>query len=533
MSNTLRTMVSVFLAVILLSFAGIGTAHAQVVDPQPVGDVVFMHGIPGNDGFPLDVYLDGDYTTPIATGFTFGQVTAPVRLASGQYTVEYHLPGTPAGDDTRLFVGSLAVSDGTHQTYSAYVDNTLGDPLVLVGVPTNLTAIPAGQAKLAAYNMSSYPVLTVQLDGVDSGTIGSGGDNMYNQSLMLELVPGAHTITFNSGDPAKDPVQVVQIAGTQDSLTSLFVAGVADLAVDAPAVNMITAMEIIPSMTDLIASLGGGGTTIPPTTTPPTTAPPTTAPPTTIAPTTTILGSTTSLESTTTLPAGESTTTILGSTTSLESTTTLGVVTSYSISLSADNQLTVKGTDFQPGSAATVGVTGTDILANVAVDANGGFTTILDLSSLESGSTYQVFVKGVDIDGNAYDQTRALEIAADTGIPWWAWLLGALLIGGIIFAIWWFFFRSSGDDNAPTYDPDDKNNAGGAAATPPSTTPTAGVPPPPPGGMVTPPADPAVPTAPAAPPVTPPATAPVAPPPPPNPNTMPGGSDDPWMQQTK
>ncbi len=69
----MRTSGGIFLIAVILLVLPAGTALAQSTD----GTVTVLHGIPGDGGIPVDIYVNGDYSAPFIAGLTLR--SSPVR----------------------------------------------------------------------------------------------------------------------------------------------------------------------------------------------------------------------------------------------------------------------------------------------------------------------------------------------------------------------------------------------------------------------------------------------------------------------
>ena len=73
---------------------GLGLAAAFAAAPASAATLYGGHGIPAEDGLPVDICLAGN-PTPLFTGVTFGAFAeVPGDLPAGRYDVEVRLAGT-------------------------------------------------------------------------------------------------------------------------------------------------------------------------------------------------------------------------------------------------------------------------------------------------------------------------------------------------------------------------------------------------------------------------------------------------------
>ena len=76
----MRPIARIFLVALMVLALPAGSAFAQTTD----GTVTVLHGIPGDAGFPVDIYVNGDYSAPFIEALAFGQFAGPVELPAGR-----------------------------------------------------------------------------------------------------------------------------------------------------------------------------------------------------------------------------------------------------------------------------------------------------------------------------------------------------------------------------------------------------------------------------------------------------------------
>ena len=86
-----------------------------------------VHGIPGDDGLPVDISVNGDCAL---TEFTFGTIAGPLSLPAGSYDIAIRPANTddPCSEDPLLTAPGVVLEDGV--TYSIVAHLTAD------GVPT-------------------------------------------------------------------------------------------------------------------------------------------------------------------------------------------------------------------------------------------------------------------------------------------------------------------------------------------------------------------------------------------------------------
>ena len=85
----MRNFGRIFVVALMLLALPAGAALAQTTD----GTVTVLHGIPGDGGFPVDIYVNGDYSAPFIPGLTFSEFAGPVTLPAADYSIEIYGAG--------------------------------------------------------------------------------------------------------------------------------------------------------------------------------------------------------------------------------------------------------------------------------------------------------------------------------------------------------------------------------------------------------------------------------------------------------
>ena len=115
----MRTFGRIFMVALMLLALPAGAAFAQTTD----GTVTVLHGIPGDGGFPVDIYVNGDYSAPFIPGLTFGEFAGPVTLAAADYSIEIYAAGAdPASTDPALGPLPVTLPAGANATIEAHLE---------------------------------------------------------------------------------------------------------------------------------------------------------------------------------------------------------------------------------------------------------------------------------------------------------------------------------------------------------------------------------------------------------------------------
>jgi hypothetical protein len=245
----MRTIGRIFLVALMLLALPAGAAFAQTTD----GTVTVLHGIPGDGGFPVDIYVNGDYSAPFIPGLTFSEFAGPVTLAAADYSIEIYAAGVdPASTDPALGPLPVTLPAGANATIEAHLDEA-GAATASVFV-NDISEIAAGETRLTVRHTAAAPTVDVLAnDGVlfsglsnpnqASGDVAAG---TYNAKVVptgatepvvfeddLVLAEGTSTIVYAIGslDGGSFTVAVQTISGL-GAAPSGVPAGTAGLATD-------------------------------------------------------------------------------------------------------------------------------------------------------------------------------------------------------------------------------------------------------------------------------------------------------------
>ncbi|MDF1595299.1 MAG: DUF4397 domain-containing protein [Acidimicrobiia bacterium] len=158
----MRNLGRIFIVAVLLLALPAGAALAQTTD----GTVSVLHGIPGDGGFPVDIYVNGDYSAPFIPGLTFGNFAGPVTLPAADYSIEIYGAGAdPASTDPALGPLVVTLPAGANATIEAHLDEA-GAATASVFV-NDISEIAAGDTRLTVRHTAAAPTVDVLAnDGV-------------------------------------------------------------------------------------------------------------------------------------------------------------------------------------------------------------------------------------------------------------------------------------------------------------------------------------------------------------------------------
>lgn len=170
-------------AMVLLLAIGVAPAAGQAANAT----VTVFHAVPADDGFPADVYLNGDL---IIDGFVFEAASELFTVPAGPADLQIFAEG--ADPDTE----SPAISDQV--TFEAGLDYSIvaqvvGEAPVLTVFINDTSEVGAGQARLTVRQTSGVPDLDVSLDGE------SLFDGLKQATdATADVAAGSHNVSFLS-----------------------------------------------------------------------------------------------------------------------------------------------------------------------------------------------------------------------------------------------------------------------------------------------------------------------------------------------
>ncbi|CAN5661310.1 MAG: DUF4397 domain-containing protein [Acidimicrobiia bacterium] len=172
--------------VVAILVLGLGTSSALAQDA--VATVTVIHAVPAEDGFPADVYLNGDL---IIDGFLFETASELFTVPAG---TALQLEVFPEGSDPDADDPAVA----SEVTFEAGVDYSIvaqvvGEAPVLTVFVNDTSAVPAGQTRLTVRQTSLVTDLDVVLDGADLfGGLAQATD------ATADVSAGSHDLAFLS-----------------------------------------------------------------------------------------------------------------------------------------------------------------------------------------------------------------------------------------------------------------------------------------------------------------------------------------------
>jgi hypothetical protein len=198
-----------------------GLAAAAPAMAQESSQVAVVHGIPGQ---PVDVYVDGELTLE---DFQPGEIAGPLELPSGSYDIDLTAPGDPVGNAI-LSADGVEVPGGANLSVVAHLSEG-GEP-TLTAYANDVSALPAGQARVTARHTAAAPAVDVRVEGepvftgltnpdeataeVAAGTVSvdvvlAGTGTVVLGPADLDLREGSHTIAYAIGSADDETLELV------------------------------------------------------------------------------------------------------------------------------------------------------------------------------------------------------------------------------------------------------------------------------------------------------------------------------------
>jgi hypothetical protein len=208
--------------------------------------VSILHGVPG---VTVDVYANGEELLP---DFAPGTLTDPLTLPAGEYDLAIYPAGSdPATTEPAAKADDVAVPAGANATVVAHL--TADGKPVLTPFVNDVSAVPAGQARVTVRHVAAAPAVDVRAGGavvapgltnpneatlvVPAGTISAdvvlaGTDTVAIGPADLSLAEGTTNVVYAWGNGDAGYQLAVQTIGGMHSSPSGVPGGSAGLADD-------------------------------------------------------------------------------------------------------------------------------------------------------------------------------------------------------------------------------------------------------------------------------------------------------------
>ena len=193
-----------------------GPVYAQAEE----GMVTFIHAVDGEDGFPADIYLNGDL---IFSALRFMEGSQAVTFPAGNYEVEIYPAGADPVAGDSILAAAMEIDGGANLSVVASVTEA-GVPTITVYV-NDTSPIPAGMVWLTLRHGAAAPSVDVMIDGaVAVADFANGADvttTLAAGGYSVSLVPagGGETLFQADLDLSEGTGYVVYGVGSVDGGT--------------------------------------------------------------------------------------------------------------------------------------------------------------------------------------------------------------------------------------------------------------------------------------------------------------------------
>ncbi|MFC5061930.1 DUF4397 domain-containing protein [Actinomycetospora atypica] len=189
---------------LVASAVALGTAGVASAQDTATGTVYVVHGIPKT---PVDVYVDGERAID---DFEPGTVEGPLPLPAGPHQVAV-FPADAADDSGRALLSAQAdLPAGGNVTLAAHLD-AQGQP-ALTPLVNDVSAVPAGQARVVVRHLAAAPAVDVLADGKP---VVSGITNPRQEALVVPAgTVSASVAAAGTTDPVIGPADLPLREGT-------------------------------------------------------------------------------------------------------------------------------------------------------------------------------------------------------------------------------------------------------------------------------------------------------------------------------
>jgi hypothetical protein len=168
--------------------------------------VYAVHGIPGANGFPVDIAVDGACAV---TGFTFGTVGGPLSLSAGPHIVQVYVANTmnPCSGSPAL---SANPSLEAGKSYALAAHLTAAGAPTLSGFELDLSNLGPGQGRFIVHHTAQAPCVDVTVTRGDNTRNAVNVPNFCNGAqIPAAFRPGDWNVTLSvGGNPVFGPTPV-------------------------------------------------------------------------------------------------------------------------------------------------------------------------------------------------------------------------------------------------------------------------------------------------------------------------------------
>lgn len=160
-------------------------SSSSVAAAQPA-TVFVVHGIPGANGFPVDISVTGAGVSACLPRVTFTQILGPVDLPAGAYTIAIYGGGT--GCSGAIALGPLSLSFAPGETAAVAAHLTAAGAPTAGKYPVDLSSAGPGAARVNVFHTAAAP----EVDLVVARAFGRGNSP---ETRVNGIINGANLST--------------------------------------------------------------------------------------------------------------------------------------------------------------------------------------------------------------------------------------------------------------------------------------------------------------------------------------------------
>lgn len=197
--------------------------------------VTVIHAVPAENGFPADVYLDGEL---LIDGFVFEAVSDTLTLEAGREVELAIFPdGADPATDSPALSQTVTLEEGDFTIVAHLVE---GAPVLSI-FENDVSTLEAGQARLTVRQTSGVPTIDVLADGE---TLFDGLTVPDDATSVLDT--GAHDVAFLAPDGG-EPLIEQTVEFPEGVLTVIYAVGSPDDGTFNLLVQNVAAAQTVPS----------------------------------------------------------------------------------------------------------------------------------------------------------------------------------------------------------------------------------------------------------------------------------------------
>ncbi|NNE72650.1 MAG: DUF4397 domain-containing protein [Acidimicrobiales bacterium] len=163
---------------------GTFTPIVEVLDTRPAppinlgpGTVNVLHGIPADNGLPVDIYVDGALALP---GVTYGALAADISVPAGLRQIDIR-PAGAASNSAPLLAQAVLVPSNANVSIVAHLSEA-GSPRIWAG--RNQVSSTNGDARVIVRHLAAAPTVDVLVNGNETFTLANVGRHRSGAAIV-------------------------------------------------------------------------------------------------------------------------------------------------------------------------------------------------------------------------------------------------------------------------------------------------------------------------------------------------------------